>query len=89
MVVFPFVPVMPTTRMRRLGWPKNADAASARASRPSLTVAHGTGHPGGGSASATTAIAPLDMAWPANLDPSACNPRSATNTEPGAAARES
>ena len=63
-----------------------------------LTVLHESGlltrlaSPAGPAAApdpAVAAIAPREMAWPANFDPSACSPRSATNTEPGAAARES
>ena len=88
-VVLPFVPVMPTTRILRLGWPKKCAASRASASRPSLTVTHATGHPSGAPASATTATAPFAMACPAKAEPSACIPRSATKSAEGDTARES
>jgi hypothetical protein len=61
-VVFPFVPVMPTTRICRLGCPANSAASHASASRASLTTIHGTVGAAGTGRSATTAAAPASIA---------------------------
>ena len=88
-VVFPFVPVIPTTRMSPLGCRKNVSARTARASRASVAVAHATCAPSGAAVSETTATAPRSSAWRTNAVPSACWPLSATNTLPGLTTRES
>ena len=82
-------PVMPTTRISRLGWPKNCAASSASARRASLTTTHGTAAAAAGGCSATTAAAPAPIACAANAAPSLCCPFSATNTTPGVTCRES
>ena len=87
-VVLPFVPVMPTTRMRSLGCPWKSAASSASARRASATRSIGTPMPASG-CSETTATAPRSTACRANVAPSAWTPLSATNTPPGSTARES
>jgi hypothetical protein len=84
----PFVPVMPITRISRLGWPKNSAAKDASAMRASRTPTHGTRASTAG-LSATTAAAPAAIACGANAAPSTFSPGSATKTTPGAARRES
>ena len=88
-VVLPLVPVMPTRISRSLGssWKIADSAASAR--RASGTCTHSAETSAGAADSDNVAIAPRPMASRAKPVPSAFTPRSATNTEPARALRES
>ena len=85
----PFVPVTPTTVSASLGLPKCRQANSASERRASGVRIQGTSMPAGAGVSATMAAAPRRTASAANPAPSARCPRMATNTTPGATARES
>ena len=87
MVVFPFVPVTPTSRSDCAGSPRTAAEKSASAARASGTCTHGP-EPSGGS-SETIAAAPFFRAASTKRFPSVTAPRIATNSVPGASRRES
>ena len=67
-------PVMPTTRIWRLGCPKNSAASCASASRASATTIHGHAGVCSGARSATMAAAPAAIACGANAAPSTFRP---------------
>ena len=88
-VLFPSVPVTPSTVSRREGWPWKAAAAGERARRGSATRAPAV--PGGSSTcpACSTAAAPRRSASPMKQWPSVCTPGRAANRKPGSTARES
>ena len=83
MVVLPFVPVIPTTAISRLGCEQNSAARTASARRASGTRTQGTFTVGSTSPSEMMQTAPARAAAPANDAPSTRCPRRATNTAPG------
>ena len=84
-VVFPFVPVTPTTRSSAVGSPKNRAASGAIAARASATTIWGTST--SSSRSTTSATAPAATTWAANSCPSAFSPGTQKNSVPGPAFR--
>ena len=86
-VVFPLVPVTPTTSSSSVGRPKNSSAATAIAARALGTTTCGTGRSSG--RSTTSATAPRSTASGAKSCPSARAPGTQKNSDPGAAARAS
>jgi hypothetical protein len=84
-VVFPFVPVTPTTRSSEVGSPKNRAATGAIAARALGTTIWGTAT--SSSRSVTRATAPASITWAANSCPSTFSPTTQKNSVPGPAFR--
>ena len=80
-VVFPFVPVTPTTVSSREGWRNTAAAMGPMARRTDGTRT--CGQPTSSQRSTTTAAAPLASASPANAWPSTFTPGTQKNRAPG------
>ncbi len=87
-VVFPFVPVMPTVTISFAGWPYHAAATDAIAARVSFTITTGMLPHLTGSC-AKIAAAPASAALPANLWLSTEEPQRHINRLPGFTLRES
>ena len=86
-VVFPAVPVTPTTRNAREGWPWNASASNAMSRRASSLTTCGTAS--GSGRSTSSADAPRPTASAANSWPSLLAPTRQQNRAPLEHARES
>ena len=86
-VVLPFVPVIPTSVIARLGWPWTAAATGPMASRTSSTTSWATAGPARGRRAAPPRRPPRlrrRSSWP-----SWCAPRTQAYSVPGATRRES
>ncbi len=86
-VVFPLVPVTPTTSSSRVGSPKKTSAAGAIAARASRTTSCGTGT--SSTRSTTRATAPFETASRAKSCPSAREPGTQKKSAPGSTWRAS
>jgi hypothetical protein len=85
-VVFPFVPVTPTTVIASAGCPKNAAEIGPIAARTSGTLIWGTSR--SNQRSTTIAVDPRESASPAKAWPSAELPGTQKNRAPGRASSE-
>src|ERR1700682_6400959 len=90
-VVFPFVPVTPTSCNASAGLPKKLAAAIAKAFRGSATCIQVAAplQPAGAATALNIATAPRAAASFANKTPSVVTPDIATNTAPAFTLRES
>ena len=80
-VVLPVVPVTPATSSSRVGWPKKAAAAAGIAARVSSRTTCGTSS--GSRRSTASATAPCSSAAGAKSCPSAREPATQKNSDPG------
>ena len=87
--VLPSVPVTPTSRRCRDGWPRSAAARSARAGRVAGTTSMARSGGKSMGASATMPRAPRSSAWGMKARASCRSPGITTNSSPGCTRRES